>query len=364
MATATSGLEKTDRLGYNMKMRVEKYAFSLPRGQNPHDCLGRKTIGDPLIAADLLRHFSSSPDVVKHVDLDNLQPEPTHFFGPTHPVLGPQEVILDVPYIAHLRDKDWKSDVLLVYEHKSSPNLFVPLQLGVQALLSLYKSWLDAGRPSSRKKFRLPMPLMVLVYCGAKDLDEKLLFFQEIFEFVPELFKQLVPQFGLLTCNLRRFGCDKLPGRPETQAIVETMNRSFDGTLGKHFREMVTRRFNAVSIDDRITDIINTITWFSGCVANIAPEQITETITTTFKGEKGIQMAELIQKGIFQQGVERGKLEEKINDIMKVLRVRVKQVPDSIVDELNERTDLIALDSLLEVAAQCNSIEEFADALK
>ena len=73
------------------------------KGGSPHDYFGRKTIGDSLIAADLLRHYSD-PIVAEHVDLDTLQAEPTQFFGPTHPLTGPKEVILDVPYIAWLHD--------------------------------------------------------------------------------------------------------------------------------------------------------------------------------------------------------------------------------------------------------------------
>ena len=331
-----------------------------PGHGRPHDYFGRKTIGDPLIAADLLRHYTK-PVVAEHVDLDNLRAEPTHFFGPTQFLTGPKEVILDVPYVARLRDDTWKSEVLMIFEHKSSPDLFVPLQLATQAMLSLYKRWTDAGRPTSHQKFSLPIPLMVLVYCGTENLDE-VLFFQKIFEHIPEELKPFVPQFRLLVSNLRLFDYEHLPGRPETQASVETMKRSFDGTLAEHLPGVLAR-FDAVPLDDRIMELIGTITWFGGCVADIAPARIVEAITNVIKGQKGIEMAETIQKGIFGQGVERGKLEEKINKILKLLQIRHKQVPDIIVDELNSRTDLIALESLFEIAAQCNSIDEFADAL-
>ena len=79
-------------------------------------------------------------------------------------------------------------------------------------------------------------------------------------------------------------------------------------------------------------------------------------------------MAETIQKGIIQEGIEigegRGRITEKINAIQKLLRFRFSQIPNEIADDLNSRTDLIALDSLFEVAFQCKSIDEFADALR
>ena len=359
----SSTVEKTERLGYNERMTANDFTFPLdhPGHGRPHDYFGRKTIGDPLIAADLLRHYTQ-PTIAEYVDLDRLQAEPTHFFGPTQFLTGPKEVILDVPYVARFRDDAWKSEVLMILEHKSSPDLFVPLQLATQAMLSLYKRWTDAGRPPSRQKFKLPMPLMVLVYCGAEELDDETLCFQEIFEHVPESLKMFVPQFHLLVSNLRRFDYEYLPGRPETQATVETMKRSFDGTLAERLSG-VLGRMEAIPLDDRIMELVGTIAWFGGCVADIVPARIVEAVTNVIKGQKGIKMTETVQKGIFSQGIERGKLEEKINKILKLLQIRHKQVPDAIAAKLNSRTDLIALESLFELAAQCNSIEEFTDAL-
>ena len=331
---------------------------AISSGGNPHDYFGRVTLGDPLIAANLLCEYGDSV-IAEHVDLKNLQAEPTQFFGPPHPILGPKEVILDVPYIAHLHDKEWNSEVLIMVEHKSSPNLFCPLQLCTYAQLSLYKRWTDAGRPASRRKFKLPIPLMVLLYCGAEDLSDEMISYQDIFEHVPEALKLHVPQFRLLVINLRRFDYAHLPGKPETQAVVETMKRAFDGTLAEHFPD-VLGRLTAVPIDDRIMDLIANIAWYSGRVTDITPEKIVETVTNVVKGKEGVEMAEMIKKGIYQQG----RIEESINKILKLLQLRFNQVPDEIANELNSRTDLIALDSLFALAFQCKSLDEFANALK
>jgi len=64
------------------------------------------------------------------------------------------------------------------------------------------------------------------------------------------------------------------------------------------------------------------------------------------------------------KGKVEGRVTEKINDIQKLLRFRFNPVPDEIVNDLNGRTDLIALDSLFEVAYQCQSLDEFSEALK
>jgi len=64
------------------------------------------------------------------------------------------------------------------------------------------------------------------------------------------------------------------------------------------------------------------------------------------------------------QGEWHGELKISIHNILKLLRLRFNRVSHAIEEELNSRTDLIALESLFELAAQCNSLDEFADALK
>ena len=69
-----------------------------------------------------------------------------------------------------------------------------------------------------------------------------------------------------------------------------------------------------------------------------------------------------IQKGI-ELGGARGELKGRIQTILTYLRFRFGDVPDRIVAALNRRTDPIALESLVALTAQCDSLEEFADAL-
>jgi len=345
-------------------MKKDKFAFlpTYPRAGSIHDYFGRKTIGDPLIASDLLRYYSN-PVVAEHVDLDNLQAEPTQFFGPTNLITGPKEVRLDVPYIAHLRDAAWKSEVLMVFEHKSSPSQAIALQLGVQAMLSLYKRWTDAGRPASFQNFRVPITLMVLVYCGAEDWVNEISF-QDIYKYIPEALRPFVPQFRLIVINLRKFNYDNLPGRPETQAVVETMKRAFDETLAEHLPGILSR-FEAVQLDDRILELTGTIAWYSGCATVIEPQQVVEAVTNVIKGKKGVEMAQTIQRGIFQEGIAIGiAVGEARGAVLAFLRARFKSVPQDIEETVRSMTDLIALKSLAIHAETCESLNEFAEALK
>jgi len=81
----------------------------------------------------------------------------------------------------------------------------------------------------------------------------------------------------------------------------------------------VLTRLTVIQIDDRIVDIITNIAWFSDRVTNIEHDEIVHASTNTIKGKAGIDMAEVARKGIFQQGIECGRIKENVNDILKLL---------------------------------------------
>ncbi|MDR3182869.1 MAG: hypothetical protein LBT89_08135 [Planctomycetaceae bacterium] len=72
--------------------------------------------------------------------------------------------------------------------------------------------------------------------------------------------------------------------------------------------------------------------------------------------ERGIALGE--ERGI-ALGEERGAIREKANAVITVLFARFQSVPKTIQDSIKSYTDLIALDSLLEAAATCESIKDF-----
>ncbi len=321
---------------------------------NPHDRFGRKTLGDPEIAADFLRCYAD-PMVGRHVNLDRLVPDATQFFGHVF-----RQVVLDVPYLARLRDGSGDAEVLIVFEHKSSPSVFTVLQLNVYANLSIYDKWIKAGRP--RKNFKPPIPLMVVVYCGEEDWNEEICY-QDMFGVLPEEFRELVPQHRVLGINLNRFGYDNLPGNPETQAVAESMKRAFDGSFAEHLEDIL-RRFASVPIDRRIEDLIVSICAYGVLVSDVTEEQIDKAISNTIQGPEGIHVAETARESIWQKGVEVGEVRGKAEAILAFLHARFKGVPVEATEALCKMTDATALDSLAALAATCDSVEEFAEALK
>ncbi|MDR2705088.1 MAG: Rpn family recombination-promoting nuclease/putative transposase [Planctomycetaceae bacterium] len=320
---------------------------------NPHDRFARKTLGNPLYAADFLKHYVD-PIVAQYVHLDRLVAAPTHYLSDEL-----KEVILDVAFTAHLHDEAGGSEVLMFLEHKSKPSLFVPLQVGAHCFFSLYFGWTATGYLET---YQPSIPLMFLIYNGNEEIDEEM-FFQDIFKEIPKPLQRYIPQFEIFVINLKRFFYGKLPGKPETKAIAESFKRATDGTFTDHLDEILKQIKDANLNKQQTLDLTTSITRYCTWTNHITSEEIVQSITKVFNGTEGLEMATTIKKGIlqegFENGFENGELKGLVKGILYLLNDKFGQVPQDIVDSLNQRTDEIALKSLLIHAANCSSLDEF-----
>ena len=273
---------------------------------------------------------------------------------------------MDASLTTRLVDTNSMSEVILFLEHKSRPSRAVVIQLLTEFVLSLSHRWLLSNRSESGT-FKPPIPIMIVVYNGNEDWDGAI-WFQDLYPDLPDELRRFVPQFQVIFINLRRLKYGHLPGKPETRAFIESLLRATDGTFIDHLPNVLRHVADAGLNEYLRLDMTRTISSYCTWSAHATSEQINRAITTVFKGQEGINMAEAVQKSIIQEGIEIGKLEgkveEKVNDIIALLQFRFIQVPDDIVANLNKRTDLIALRSLFALAYQCNTLDEFAKALK
>jgi hypothetical protein len=328
-------------------------------GEHPHDAFARKEMKKPEIAGDFLRHYAD-PVIRKHVDLDNLKEGPTQNFGTEF-----QELIKDITFVSHLIDKKGKAEVLIIAEHKSRPEPFVILQLLVYLAVTWYKRWTDSGRPQSIKKFRLPLPILVVLYNGKKDWQGEL-DLKNLLSSVPAELEPFIPQIKVLFIQLNQFDIKNLPGKPETRAVVESMIRATNGTFVAGL-ESILGHFTGLTLDDRINDLAAEIIYYCDRVEAVTPDEIDKAILNTIKGPEGIKMAQTIKKGISQiaweGGVAKGEVKGGARIILRFLNRRFQKVPKSVKDKVCSIMDIDRLDELTDQAAECQSIDEFAESL-
>ena len=337
--------------------RVDKPIW---RPTNPHDRFCRRTAFHPVYAPDFLKSYGD-PVLKEFVDLDQLQEAPT-----THLSDALKEVIMDAALVTKLTGTQSVSEVLFHLEHKSKPSKTVAVQLLMEVSLSLHFRWFLSNRAESGT-FEPPIPIMVVVYNGHEDWTGEILF-QDLFPNLPEEMRPFVPQFRVFLINLRRFRYGSLPGRPETRAIAESMLRATDGTFIDHLSEIFQHVADADLDEQWRLDLTRSISSYCTWVAHATSEQIINPITTIFKGKEGINMPEMIQKSIIQEGIEigeaRGKVMSKVETLQAVLNGKFKSVPKHVIDDIGRMTDPIALDSLTVLASTSTSIDDIVDALK
>jgi hypothetical protein len=330
-----------------------------PPGQNPHDRFARKTMSDPLIAADLLRHYTD-PVIAKCVDLDGLKPEPTQKFGKEF-----QELFKDVAFASHLIDKKGKAEVLIIAEHKSKPEPFVLLQLLVYLTLSWYKRWNDAGRPQSTKKFRLPLPVLVVLYNGREKWDDEPDIKSLVSPVPPEL-EPFVPQVRVLFIRLNQFDKQNLPGKPETRAVVESMIRATEGTFVAGL-ENIFGHFRGSSLDDRILELLEDIVRYCNWVEQVTPDEVDKVISNIIERQEKNKMSQAVKavrKTFERIARESYVAEAKAGSIIRFLDRRFQKVPKTVRDKVSAITDINRLDELTDQAAECQSLAEFSKSLQ
>ena len=340
----------------------------ISRITNPHDRFCRRTVFHPLYAPDFLKSCGE-PVLSKYMDLDHLQEAPT-----THLSDELGEMLMDASLTTRLVDTNSMTEVLFLLEHKSRPSRTVALQLLAEAVMSLRSRWLLSNRPESGN-FVPPIPIMVVVYNGSEDWDGEI-WFQDLFPNLPEELREFVPQFRIIFINLRRFQYGQLPGKPETQALVESLMRATDGTFIDHLSSVLNRVIESDLNEPLQWSLIKTISVYYSLTAKATSEQLAQAISTVFKGQEYIKMIEEIKDSYILEGIEigeakgieigeaRGELKGKVEAILTFLRAKFQYVPDEIVTELNKRTDVTALESLVVFTAQCKTLDEFANALK
>jgi hypothetical protein len=343
----------------------------------PEDRFCRKMAEDAIITSDILCYYAD-PKIARNIDVSNLKPARTNFFGMSKNDDPFKELRLDIPYTSRLVDDRLGYEVLFVIEHKSGSNDFVFLQVYPYMDLSNLDKWKRAGHPTSRKNFRPYITLAVLIYCGV-DKPNDVQYYQDMFPGLPNELREFVPQSKLIRANLNNYSYNKLPGRPETRAVVETIKRIHDGTAVEHFGDIIGN-FKEMTWDDRIKEIVHSICFYTASREQINPKYMQETIQKTIPGKEGEHMATTMVKTLYDEIYEKGALngreegrvegraegreEGKVLAILKQLKKRFGEVRVDVQEKLYARQDPIVLDSLVEQLVDCKSMDEFIELLK
>jgi predicted transposase/invertase (TIGR01784 family) len=319
---------------------------------HPHDLLTRYFLIDIELFASLLEYYGNTR-VVRLIDFGSLRCE-----SPTTIDDHLKEVIGDLRFSAKFKNGS-HAKVFLFFEHQSKKVKRFCLRC-IRKLLEFYESCETNPKKMKTRDGKYPYSLVVVLYHG-KIPWKKMLQMGDLVSLPPGANRHFlsVPVILIDSSLIQK---ENLNGPPALVALLDTLQSASQGNLPENF-DRIVGYFEEVKDDPRTSGWLNSLTRYFLAVTKTNKEVVARTLAKVLNKKEAEKMVtstleELFLKGI-KKGKKEGKKEGKIQAVLKVLKVRFKKVPASISQSVNLYTDLIALESLLELAASCETLAEF-----
>ncbi|MDR1485623.1 MAG: Rpn family recombination-promoting nuclease/putative transposase [Planctomycetaceae bacterium] len=325
--------------------------------EHPHDLLTRFFLVDVELFAGLLEKFGDAM-IVRQIDLLSLKNE-----SPTFVDGNLKEVISDLFFSAKFKNDNY-SKIFMFFEHQSSKDNSIWLRF-FRRFTDFYESYNADPKNKIGAGGKFPYPLVVVLYHG-KTSWNKLLQLRDFLSLPPDMDCNVL-WFPAIIIDISRIRREDLKNaHPALLALLDTLISYSDGTLSESFDRIVDY-FTTIKKDRRTYGWLSSLTRYFSSLTQIGVETVTKTISKIFNKRRTKKMVmstmeKLYTKGI-KKGVKRGReeerLESKIDAVLKILTVRFKKVPAEIKNAVKSYKDPIALDSLIEQAAICETLSEF-----
>jgi predicted transposase/invertase (TIGR01784 family) len=275
------------------------------RPPNIHDTFVRESFSDPKRAVAFFEQFLPE-SLAQHFDFKTLVVLKESYINETL-----EEHFSDLVFEVSLNtDTSVKTDVVLLFEHKSSPDRNVLFQVGNY----MFAHWIKC---ISEKK--VPKPIIpVIYYQGRKNWEVGSL--PKLFKNHPKEIIEYLPLFKHIFIDLKIIGKEQLLGMRSSMMAAALLAQQWRIDPVK-LQEDFERIYRIFQLEDSNTNFLEMIVVYSLRVSDIQevqlaeviksiPEPIKETIMTTY--------TMLIEKGKLE-GKAEGKLEGKREGKLEVV---------------------------------------------
>jgi len=322
-----------------------------------------------VVFVDFLLYYAD-PKFIAEIDTTKIQPAPTHYIGKDG-----DERIVDLVFMCPLKSGNGSLMAVIVFEHESRSLKKVPHKL-LKHISAIWDAEMKEGKPLSAPYFivlrttkrphRGKYPTMSDLLPKDKDgkpLGHVLEIRYDVVDLPAWDFGKLVGGTVLrlvLGMLLKMTGgnLDEFPVVLRLLAEITDEEQQFE--LTKELWDFVDRAFAA---RNRKVDVA---TW-NKALHPIYKGREKAMIKTIFEEREAI--GEARGKAIGEArgraiGEARGRAEGKTEMVLKILQARFHRVPKDVEKTIRHMTDSIALDSWAIHAATCQSMDEFAEAVK
>ncbi|MDR2704431.1 MAG: Rpn family recombination-promoting nuclease/putative transposase [Planctomycetaceae bacterium] len=324
---------------------------------HPHDLVVRYFLVDTELFTNLISLYGNS-GIIRLIDFGSLRCE-----SPITVDDQLQEVIGDLRFSVNFKNGGY-SKVFFFFEHQSKKEKRRQWLRGLRKLLEFYEGCESDPENMLTQDGQYPYVIMVVLYHGVTPWEELL----QIRDMVslPEGVDCHFLSVPTILIDVSRIPHEELKGPPPLVALLDTLQSASLGKLPENF-ERIIEYFNEIKTDPRTYGWLNALTRYFMSVTKTTKESVTGIVSKILNKQEAEKMVVSTLEELFTQGKvegkvegkEEGKIESRVQDVLKILTKRFKYVPVSISQSVNSYTDLIALDSLFELAMDCETLAEF-----
>ena len=323
-----------------------------PQG-NYVDVFVKRMFVQIVVFADFLLNYAD-PKFVAEINLKNIQPAPTHYIGKDG-----DERIVDMVFQCPLKDGGGSLMAVIVFEHQSGSLKKMPHKL-LKYVSAIWDAEMKEGKP-------LSAPYFIVLRTDKRPHRGR---YPTIADLLPKGRdgKPLghVPEIRYDVVDLPDWDFDNLVGGTVLRLVLGMLHK-MTGDNPDEFSEAlkplaeITDEDQQIELTKELMDFVNKA--FAAHNRWVDEATWHKALHPIFKGKERTMIKTIFEEK-YDAGIVEGEARGKADTLLKILRARFNKVPKETEKAIRQMTDPIALDSWAVQAATCQSIDEFARALK
>lgn len=309
---------------------------------NPHDKFFRESFSYPQTAHDFLRDYLPQ-QLSQHFDLSTLNISKESFIDPDL-----QEYQSDVLYELTLNTSE-TLNIYILFEHKSGPDKWVPLQL----LGYLTRIW--QKHPKKGRTYLQPI-LPLVVYHGEGEWRINQEFRGMFSEKLPPVFQPYLPNFRYWLLDLGNYPDENIKGWAILQACFRLLKYVRSQEFGAQFEQSI-RLLMELPHQQTALQYVETMLRYATSAATETSEKDIRTIVQGLVDE-GDKLMSTIAENWFEQGIKKGVYQGQLDSLIRTLHRLFGELPPDLPDKL-EQLSLAQLQQAFDVAFDVPGLTKF-----
>ena len=313
--------------------------------------------GQLFVFVDFLLYYAD-PKFIAAIDHTKIRPAPTHYAGKAG-----DERIVDLVFLCPLKNGRGTLMAVIIFEHQGGSLKRIPRKLH-KYISAIWDAEEKAGLP-------LSAPYFIVLRVGKKPHRGR---YPKMSDSLPKdkdgqpIGKVVEVEYDVV--DLPAWDFDKLVGGPVLRLALGILKKMIEDA-GEEFSEAMMP-LREISDDEQKIELTKELLGFvdKALKAHNRPldaETVNQVLKPIFKEEEQTMIKSIFDVK-FDEGVAAGKAEGEATKgksiLLKILRARFHRVPRDVEKLIKSMTDPVALDSWAVHAATCQSMNEFAEAIR